>query len=137
MRRVFFVLGSWLSRWQEPVVWLPLSFLALVCAFYAFPAMDPRSGIDGFGSLWGSLLVAFDALLAAFLSWLFLDTYHFTPRDSEERELLDHACGIERSGDDGKRLGHGPQSWPAAFLYVWHQLLWLALFLCIFYRLAR
>ena len=120
---------AWLHRWQEPVVWLPLLFLALVAAYYVLPALDPRAGIDGFGSLFGLGLAAFEAIVAGFLAWLMVESYHHNPRDRDERELIDHAAGIVRSPDPNKPpLGHGPQSWPAVVLFVWPQLLWLAIF---------
>ncbi len=124
---------AWLSRWQEPIVWLPLLLALLLGAYYVIPAIDPRSGVDGFGSLWGMLITAIGAVFAAFFAWLFVEAYHLSLRDSDERELLDHACGIERSLE-GKRLGAGPQSWTAVVIYIWNQALWLAVFWLLLQR---
>jgi hypothetical protein len=125
---------GWLHRWRDLFGYLPLAFVVLLGAFYLLPAIDPRSGIDGFGALWNTINVIFAAMLCGFVSWLFIDTYQYEPRDSEDRELLDHAAGIDREKESGKRLGSGPQSWPGTVIYIWHGVRWLILFAIIFSR---
>jgi len=105
------------GRWQEPVLWLPLLLLALLFAWYLIPAVDPRAGVDGFGSLWGQLVVAVAVVQAAFFTWLIRRSYFLELTDKDERELLDHACGIERTLD-GKRIGHGPESLKATLIWI-------------------
>ncbi len=122
---------AFLRRWQEPTFWLPAAFVLLVAAYYVLPQIDPRSGIDGFGALFASLLTAFNALLAGFLAWLLRTLYHRELTDADEAELLDHAAGIER-GADHARIGSGPQSWPALVFLIGDRIAWLALFAIIF-----
>lgn len=119
------------KRWQEPLFWLPAALLVLVCAYYVLPQIDPRSGIDGFGGLFAALLTAFNALLAGFLAWLLRALYFLELADPDERELLDHAAGIDR-GVDKCRVGSGPQSWPALVFLIGDRTAWLALFAIIF-----
>ena len=42
---------AFVSRWQEPLFWLPSIFAVVLVAFYLFPALDPRSGVDGLGTI--------------------------------------------------------------------------------------
>lgn len=118
-------------RWQEPLFWLPAALLLLVCAYYVLPQIDPRAGIDGFGGLFAALLTAFNALLAGFLAWLLRSLYFLELPDAAERELLDHAAGIDR-GSDNRRVGSGPQSWPALVFLIGDRTAWLALFAILF-----
>jgi hypothetical protein len=119
---MFETFRTWLSRWQEPVVWLPLLLLSIVVSFYVFPAFDPRTGLDGFGSIFGTQLAAFDAMAAGFLAWLFVEVYHYNPRDADERKLIDQAVHAS--------------SWHAVALFIWPQLLWFAIFcaLLLYFR---
>lgn len=118
----------WLGRWQEPLFWLPSIFCALLAAHYLLPALDPRSGIDGFGSVWGQLVVAFGVMLAGFFTWVQRTLYSYELTDKDERELIDHACGIERSVTTGERIGAGPMSWPAFWILFLDKAQWLAVF---------
>lgn len=79
------------ARWQELLVWLPLALVIIVGAFYAIPRLDPRSGVDGFGELWAALVIAFKALLAAFVAWLCQRTY-MRELDDEDEEFLGWAA---------------------------------------------
>lgn len=128
-------LRAFLSRWQEPLFWLPSIFAVLLVTYYLFPALDPRSGIDGFGTIWGQLAVAFGVMLAGFLTWAIRTIYQYELTDADERELIDHAAGIERSAT-GSRIGHGPQSWHAVAVLVLDRAQWLAIFWLLLSRLA-
>lgn len=134
-------LRDFATRWQEPVFWLPAAFVVLVGAYYLLPQIDPRAGIDGFGGLWASGITAFNVVLAGFLAWLLRTLYFRELTDADERELLDHACGIERADyeDDRARghawpprIGSGPQSWPALAYLIGDRALWLGTFAIIF-----
>ncbi|MFO0293789.1 MAG: hypothetical protein ACK51F_10655 [Rhodospirillales bacterium] len=134
-------LRAFFARWQEPIVWLPGAFVLLIGAYYLLPQIDPRAGIDGFGSLWASGVTAFNVLLAGFLAWLLRTTYFRELTDTDERELLDHACGIERADyeDDRARghawpprIGSGPQSWPALAFLIGDRIVWIGTFALIF-----
>ena len=124
-------LRAFFARWQEPIVWLPGAFVLLIGAYYLLPQIDPRAGIDGFGSLWASGVTAFNVLLAGFLAWLLRTTYFRELTDTDERELLDHGCGIDR-GTDGPRAGSGPQSWPALAFLIGDRIVWIGTFALIF-----
>ncbi len=119
-----------LDRWQE-LLWLPALFALLVLAYYALPQIDPRAGIDGFGGLWASGVTAFNVVLAGFLAWLLRTLYFRELTDADERELLEHACGMDR-GVDGKRAGSGPQSWPALAYLIGDRIVWIGTFGLIF-----
>lgn len=122
---------AWLHRWQEPVFWLPAAFLLLVAAYYVLPQIDPRAGIDGFGALWATGVTAFNALVAGFLAWLLRALYFLELTDASEGELLDHAVGMERDGA-GRRIGSGPQSWPALCFLIGDRIAWIVIFALIF-----
>lgn len=124
-------LRAFFSRWQEPIVWLPGAFVLLIGAYYLLPQIDPRAGIDGFGSLWASGVTAFNVLLAGFLAWLLRTTYFRELTDNDERELTDHACGIDRDAA-GVRAGSGPQSWPALAFLIGDRIVWIGTFALIF-----
>ncbi len=125
---------AFVSRWQEPLFWLPSIFAVVLVAFYLFPALDPRSGVDGLGTIFGQFVVAFGVMLAGFLTWALRTIYSLELTDSDERELIDHAAGIDRTVD-GKRLGHGPQSWPAVIIITLDRAQWVAIFWLLLSRL--
>lgn len=129
----------WLHKWQEVLFWLPAILAVMVVAFYVIPAMDPRTGMDGWGALWGQLTIAFAAVVSAFLSWAFQHLYFYDLSDDDERELIDHACGIDRGTigpDTGKRVGAGPPTWHALIVLTLDRAQWLAVFWLLFSRLA-
>ena len=128
-------LARFFSRWQEPLVWVPVVLVVMLIAYRQIPEIDPRAGIDGWGSLWGMLLVLLAVLLAGFVAWLFRTTYHLELTDADERELIDHAAGIERASD-GRRIGHACSSWQAVVILAMDRLLWLAVFWLALSRLA-
>ena len=115
------------KRWQEPLFWLPALLVIVLLAYYQIPAIDPRAGVDGFGAFWGQLVVAVGVMRAGFFSWLLRSMYFYELGDNEERELIDHACGIDR-GSDGKRIGCGPATWQAVVIWVADRVIWLGLF---------
>ena len=126
---------SFLGRWQEPFVWLPTTLAVMIAAWHVIPIIDPRSGIDGFGPIWGQLLVAVAVVLSGFFAWALRMLYSLELDDEGERELIDHAAGIERNSD-GTRLGHGPESWPAVVILIMDRAQWLALFWLLLSRFA-
>lgn len=124
-----------LARWQELLVWVPMVVGALLLAQWLIPQLDPRAGVDGWGALWGMLLVVLAAVLAGFLAWLLLSTYTLELTDRDERELIDHACGIDRGMAD-QRIGAGPATWQAVAVLLGKQAAFLFLFALLFDRLA-
>lgn len=126
---------SFFGRWQEPFFWLPAILAVMLAAYYVIPILDPRSGIDGFGPIWGQLLVAVAVILSGFFAWALRMLYSLELSDDDERELIDHACGIDRDST-GRRLGHGPQSWPAVIILIVDRAQWLAIFWLVLSRFA-
>jgi hypothetical protein len=101
----------WFARWRELFLHFPLLFGTIIVAFYLIPAADPRSGIDGLGSLFPSLLTLLNAALAAFFAWVCQSTYGRELSDADEEALGDIAVGntrtrrqAEESGDEHARL---------------------------------
>lgn len=87
---------QWLSRWQEPVVWLPVGLLVLTL-FYAM-----AFGFDG-GMPAEPHVVIVDALsrlvvvlTVLFVAWLAGDTY-FRMRSDAEEEALEKRIVDERN----------------------------------------
>lgn len=128
-------LGKWLHRYQEILTWLPAILAALLLMQWVIPWIDPRSGLDGWGTLWGMALVALAAAGAGFGAWLFEVTYRLEITDDDERELIDHACGIDR-GDAGKRIGAGPPTTHALAVLALRETRTLIVFLALFWQLS-
>lgn len=126
---------SFFGRWQEPLFWLPTILAALLAAWHVIPILDPRSGIDGFGPIWGQLLVALAVILSGFFTWVLRMLYSLELTDAAERELIDHACGMIRN-EHAVVFGHGPQSWPAVMIFVVDRAQWLGLFWLLLSRFS-
>jgi hypothetical protein len=125
----------WFGRWQELVLWLPSIFCVLLVAHYLLPALDPRSGVDGFGSVWGQLVVSFGVMLAGFFTWVLRTLYSYELTDKDERELIDHAAGIDRAANS-ERIGAGPMSWPAFWILALDKVQWCFVFWLLLQRFA-
>lgn len=82
-------LGEFLHQWQEPVVWIPLLLGILFVLFYALPRLDPRTGIDGFGTVFQVVLQALVLAVACFCVWLFKRTYLRVLDEDEEHDLFE------------------------------------------------
>ena len=109
------------DRWQEVVIWLPISIGALVFAGWLLPQVDPSAGIDGPGFLYGlsSILVTFS--VAGFIAWLAQITYG--------TEL-----GDDRKGDLITEARHG--NWCALCLLVSPWVQWMIVFWLVWEKLA-
>lgn len=128
-------LARFLYRWQEPLIWLPCLVAVLTVAYYLIPAIDPRAGVDGWGAVWNMLPVVLAAVAAGFLAWLFKTLYFLELCDKDERELIDHACGIDRS-ITGERIGAGPATWHAVAVLLMDRLTWFAIFVLLLSRFS-
>ena len=62
---------------------LGLLVLAYV-AYRVIPAIDPRSGIDGFGDLFAALVLAAKGVMCAILAWLCKRLYWWEPTDEQD-----------------------------------------------------
>lgn len=73
--------------YQELLVWFPPLLVMIFIAFKILPAMDPRSGLDGFGQLFSMLINAAGGVMLTFSAWLTKRTY-FGMTDPEDRAAL-------------------------------------------------
>jgi hypothetical protein len=86
-------IAAHVAKWQEVYLWKPVLLGAMVFAYYRIGEMDPRSGIDGFGPLWGMLIVLFAHFTAAFGAWLVHNAYFRKNTDEDEEQLQEIATG--------------------------------------------
>lgn len=61
---------NFLSKWREVLIWIPVAVGILLLAYWLFPKMDPRAGIDGFGDLFLFLVQVVKVLVALFITWV-------------------------------------------------------------------
>lgn len=122
------------AEWQELIIWLPVAVLLAWIAWRTIPLIDRTAGMDGWGALWGYLVVAIGVMVAGFLAWLVARTYHLDFGDDAERELIDYAAGIDRT-PAGDAFGFGVPSWQATAVWVGHRAFFLALFWIILSKL--
>lgn len=61
---------TWIRRWQEPVVWLPLLALLALVAWLVLGALDPDSTVDLMARLIELPIIAAYAVAALGLAWL-------------------------------------------------------------------
>lgn len=116
-------------RWQM-LVWLPSAVAVALAAFYVLRAVDPSASTDA-GELWGLLIVTLGVLLAGFSAWLLRTVFSLEFSDKDERELIDHGCGIVRN-PNGVYVGIGQTCWHAIAVYAIDRASWLATFwLCL------
>lgn len=93
--------------------WLLILLVLAYAAYRIIPAIDPRSGIDGFGDLFAALVLAVKGVMATILAWLCKALYWWEPSDARDvrwhdvvehtqpeeqrrfmREAQDHAAAI-------------------------------------------
>lgn len=76
------------TRWQEPLIWLPIAVAALFLSRWLLPQLDPAAGIDGIGFLYGlaTFVVAFS--VACFASWLTQVAYGTELTQEQEDALI-------------------------------------------------
>lgn len=90
---------KWLDKWQELVAWLPIALVALGAAWWLIPTIDPRSGIDGLGSLYGLALAAVHAVVVLGSAWLSHATYGYVLDEEDEKQLhIEWSRGAWSSG---------------------------------------
>lgn len=73
-----------LKRWQDLFVWLPVLLVLTYGAYRVIPAIDPRSGIDGWGDLFAGLIAAVKGVGVTVLAWLCKKLYWWEPSDATE-----------------------------------------------------
>lgn len=133
LKRIIARLRLFASRWQDVLFWLPTIFGLLIILHEVLPRLDPRSGIEGFGPVWDMMLVALGVTLSGVMAWMIRTVYGWEPQDVDDRELIDHACGIDRANTpdaSGRhpRIGSGPASWQGVAIYCIQRFEWLATF---------
>lgn len=102
------------SRWQEPLIWLPIAVGALLAARWYLPQLDPSAGIDGLGVLYGLASSVLTFAVAAFVAWLAQVTYGTDLTDEQRDALL--LCGTWQSF---VVLALPWLQWFAVFILVW------------------
>lgn len=127
-------IAAGIREWQELIIWLPVALLLAYIAWRAIPLIDRTAGMDGWGAMWGYLVVAMGVGVAGFLAWLICRTYHLDLDDEAERELIDYAVGIDRD-PNGHAFGHGVPSWQGAVIWLGHHAVFLILFWLILGKL--
>ena len=88
---------AFFHNWQELAIWKPLLLLGMLLLFWFLPALDPRSGIDGFGDLFHLVkqLVVLSAI--AFSAWLLKRTYLRELSEEEEAKIAEAALAGDRN----------------------------------------
>lgn len=64
-----------IKTYQEILVWLPPAIGLVFFTRWAFPQLDPRSGIDGLGQLNAMIVNLVGGILICFSSWMTKRTY--------------------------------------------------------------
>lgn len=64
--------------------WLLGLLVLAYIAYRVIPAIDPRSGIDGFGDLFAALVLAVKGVMATILAWACKSLYWWEPEDSTD-----------------------------------------------------
>lgn len=75
--------------------WLIALLVLAYIAYRVIPAIDPRSGIDGFGDLFAALVLAVKGVMATILAWACKSLYWWEPADAVDAQW--HA-DYERTG---------------------------------------
>lgn len=83
---------AWLWRWQEVVLWLPVSAAAVVVSYHLIPYVDPNSGLDGFGDIFNFLVQGLKVVMLLFVCWMFKRTYWYDIPRREEKRLYKEAA---------------------------------------------
>lgn len=86
---------DWLKEWQDGVLWLPIAFAIFFAAWWWLPKLDPRSGIDGLGTLFALSLLVLKGIVCVFMAWLCKRTY---TRDWGKLDEL----GAQQEAHDGR-----------------------------------
>lgn len=61
---------DFLSKWCEVLIWIPVATAILLLAYWVFPKIDARAGMDGFGDLFLFLVQVVKVLSALFITWV-------------------------------------------------------------------
>jgi hypothetical protein len=80
-------LKKFISDYQEILIWLPPALAAVFLGFHFFPQLDPRSGIDGFGQIYGMLNNVACGIVVCFSSWLTKRAYFGVWSDEDMLQL--------------------------------------------------
>ena len=66
---------AWVWQWQELLFWIPIAFMITWIAYRGIPYLDPRAGIDGFGTLFNYASNLLQLVITFFVTWMFKRTY--------------------------------------------------------------
>lgn len=73
--------------------WLIALLVLAYIAYRVIPAIDPRSGIDGFGDLFAALVLAVKGVMATILAWACKSLYWWEPTDERDagwHDVVEH-----------------------------------------------
>ncbi len=126
------------KRWQD-LAWLAVLLVLSYLAYRIIPAIDPRSGIDGFGDLFNALVMGVKGVGATILAWLCKQLYWWEPDTTIDRrwhDLMEHGYYPE---DDIGAVPPTPnresQKWAMRLIIMdrLEYLAWLAIWLFVFF----
>lgn len=83
-------------RDQREVLWIALAVAVLYGTWKGIGYVDPRSGLDGFGSLFNYLLLLILGALASWLAWVCKRLYWHDLSEDEETDLRAKAKAGDR-----------------------------------------
>lgn len=79
--------------------WLIALLVLAYIAYRVIPAIDPRSGIDGFGDLFAALVLAVKGVMATILAWACKSLYWWEPSDARDVRWHDTVENTEPEDD--------------------------------------
>lgn len=114
---------GFIKRWQD-AAWLIVLLILAYLAYRIIPAIDPRSGIDGFGDLFNALVMGVKGVATTIMAYLCKRLYWWEPSEEREREWHDRLA-----------LGNNPgrTALTAIILDRLEYAAWLAFWLFVFF----
>ena len=91
-----------LKSYQEIIFWLPPAIGMVFFTRWAFPQLDPTSGIDGLGQLNAMIVNLVGGIIICFSAWLTKRTYDRIFTDDDIRDFDDKIVSLGYSAADKK-----------------------------------
>lgn len=125
---------KFLKRWQDMAWLLVLGVLAYL-AWRIIPAIDPRSGIDGFGDLFNALIMGIKGVMATILAWLCKQLYWYEPDGLVDRRWHETVELPAQPPADGALPSSTRRRWVFALIVKdrAEYLIWLAFWAFVFF----
>lgn len=93
-----------LKTYQEIVFWLPPAIGLVFFTRWAFPQLDPTSGIDGLGQLNAMIVNTVGGIMICFCAWLTKRAYDRVFTDEDIRDFDDKIISLGYSAADKKAM---------------------------------